>query len=39
MIPHNRPTIGLEEQKAAIRVLESGNLSNGIASIHSGWKI
>ena len=29
MIPHNRPTIGVEEEKAAIRVLESGILSNG----------
>ncbi len=30
MIPHNRPTIGLEEEQAAIRVLKSDNLSNGI---------
>ncbi len=29
MIPHNRPTIGLEEQEAAMRVLKSGNLTNG----------
>lgn len=29
MIPHNKPTIGKEEEKAAIRVLSSGWLSEG----------
>ena len=30
MIPHNRPTIGLEEEQAITRVLRSGNLVNNI---------
>ena len=29
MIPHNRPTIGSEEEEAVTRVLRSGNLANG----------
>ena len=29
MIPHNRPTIGIEEESAAIRVLRRGWLSQG----------
>ena len=29
MIPHNRPTIGIEEELAALRVLRSGWLSQG----------
>ncbi len=29
MIPHNRPTLGKEEEEAAIRVIRSGNLSQG----------
>ena len=29
MIPHNRPTIGKEEEEAVIRVLHSGWLSEG----------
>ncbi len=30
MIKHNKPTIGIEEEKAVIRVLRTGNLSSGI---------
>ena len=29
MIPHNKPTLGVEEEKAALRVIRSGQLSNG----------
>lgn len=29
MIPHNRPTLGTEEETAALRVLRSGNISQG----------
>ena len=29
MIPHNRPTVGIEEESAAIRVLRRGWLSQG----------
>lgn len=29
MIPHNRPTLGLDEQAAVIRVLESGWVAQG----------
>ena len=29
MIPHNRPTLGLEEEQAALRIIRSGQLSNG----------
>lgn len=29
MIPHNKPTIGVEEELAALRVLRSGQLSQG----------
>ena len=29
MIPHNRPTVGIEEESAAIRVLRRGRLSQG----------
>jgi len=29
MIPHNRPTIGVEEKNAILRVLDSGNLIQG----------
>ena len=29
MIPHNKPTIGPEEEEAVTRVLRSGNLANG----------
>ena len=30
MIPHNKPTLGIEEENAAMRVLKSGNLSNDV---------
>tara|TARA_B100001540_G_scaffold265046_1_gene245434 strand:- start:254 stop:1264 length:1011 start_codon:yes stop_codon:yes gene_type:complete len=29
MIPHNKPTLGKEEETAALRILRSGQLSNG----------
>ena len=29
MIPHNKPTLGKEEEIAALRVLRTGQLSNG----------
>ena len=29
MIPHNKPTLGKEEENAALRVLRTGQLSNG----------
>ena len=30
MIPHNKPTIGEEEESAALRVLRSGQLAQDI---------
>ena len=29
MIPHNRPTLGIEEETASLRVLRKGWLSQG----------
>jgi len=29
MIPHNKPTLGLEEEAAAIRVIRSGWMAKG----------
>ena len=29
MVPHNHPTVGIEEESAAIRVLRRGWLSQG----------
>jgi len=29
MIPHNRPTLGVEEEQAALQVIRSGHLAQG----------